>query len=102
MDSKLAYWGSVIFSAIALVLVIMNISLSNANRTLQTSVVQRQSTVAGGQTLSQLNQSIIQALAEMSYKNNNVQLRDLLAAQGITVKANDAAAASSAKTADKK
>ena len=97
MDEKLTYWGSVILSALSLVLIVVNISLSNANRTLQADVAQRQQAVTSGQTLSQLNQGLVQAMAEAAYKNNNTQLRDLLATQGITLKT-DAAA----KSADKK
>jgi hypothetical protein len=105
MDSKLTYWGSVVFSTLALILIVANISLSNSNRALQVDVSQRQSEVAGGQTLSQLNQSLVQALAEAAYKNNNVQLRDLLATQNITLKSDPSAptatAAKPAPAADK-
>jgi predicted Zn-dependent protease len=108
MDEKLTYWGSVIFSALALVLIVVNISLSNANRALQADVSQRQATINGGQALSQLNQSLVQALAEASVKDNNTQLRDLLSTQGITLKnaaaksSTDDAAAAAAKPAAKK
>jgi galactitol-specific phosphotransferase system IIC component len=99
MGAKLAYWGSVIFSGIALILIIANIAMSNANRTMQADVAQRQQTIATGQTLSNLNQSLVQALAEAAYKNSNTQLRDLLMMQGITVKSE--AAAPGAKPAEK-
>jgi len=98
MDEKIAYWGSVIFSALALVLIITDISLSNANRTLQQDVSQRQSLVASGQQLGQLNQNLVQALAEAAYKNNNLELRDLLATQGITLKNSEAAPAAAPAT----
>jgi hypothetical protein len=102
MDEKLSYWASVIFSAIALVLVIVNISISNINRAAQTDVAQRQATISGGQTLSQLNQNLVQALAEAAFKNNNLQLRDLLATQGITVKSEPAKGDASEKSPEKK
>ncbi|MDR3448326.1 MAG: hypothetical protein P4M15_00995 [Alphaproteobacteria bacterium] len=86
MDEKLSYWGSVIFSAIALILVIVNISLANSNATLQRDVATRQSTINGGASLSQLNQSLIQALATAAFKNSNLEIRDLLTSQGITLR----------------
>ena len=100
MDEKLTYWGSVIFSALSLVLIVVNISLSNANRTLQADVTQRQSTITGGQQLSQLNQNLVQALAEAAYKDNDNQIRDLLTTQGITLK-NKPVAGESAPAAKK-
>lgn len=89
MDEKLAYWGSLLLSAAALVLVVVNISLANGNRDLQRDVATRQTTINGGQQLSQLNQALAQALAEAAVKNNNLEARDLLTAQGITLR-NDA------------
>jgi hypothetical protein len=107
MDEKLAYWGSVLLSALALVLIVSNISLSNANRVAQQDVSQRQATLTEGQQISQFNQNLVQVLAEAAYKNNNLQLRDLLATQGITLKSEPNAAATTAapaaaKPADKK
>ena len=86
MNEKLPYWVSVGFSALALVLLIVNVSLLNVNRTIQLDVTQRQSTISGGQALSQVNQGLVQAMAEAAVKNNNIQMRDLLTAQGITLK----------------
>lgn len=91
MDEKLAYWGSLLLSAVALVLVVVNISLANGNRDLQRDLATRQATINAGQQLSQLNQGLAQALAEAAVKNNNLQARDLLATQGITLR-NDAVA----------
>jgi hypothetical protein len=102
MDEKLAYWGSVLLSALALILIVANISLSNSNRVLQQDVAQRQAALAGGQQLSQFNQNLVQTLAEAAYKNNNSQIRDLLNTQGITVKSETpAATATSPKPAEK-
>ena len=105
MDEKLAYWGSVLLSALALVLIVSNISLSNANRTAQQDVSQRQAALTEGQQSGQFNQNLVQILAEAAYKNNNLQLRDLLATQGITLKNEPGSAPSApaaAKPADKK
>ena len=102
MDTRLPYWGSVIFSILALILLVVNVSLANANHAAQTETQQRQATISGGQAFSQLNQSLVQAMADASIKNNDTQMRDLLAAQGITIKENAPSATSTAKPSDKK
>jgi hypothetical protein len=100
MDEKLPYWGSVLLSAVAVILVLVNITFSNSNRTLQQEVSQRQASLTSGQQLAQLNQSLIQALAEAASKNNT-QIRDLLSSQGITLKSDAAAAAPAPSPAPK-
>ena len=110
MVEKLSYWASLLLGSIAVVLLVVNVSVANANRTLQADVAQRQNIINSGQTLSQINQGLVQAMAEAALKNNNTQLRDLLSTQGVTlksepVKTGDAASpasASAAKPADKK
>jgi hypothetical protein len=99
MKYKLPYYASVLFSVVAIVLLVVNISLANANRAKQADLSQRQATITSGQSLAQLNQGLVQAMAEASLKNNDLQLRDLLTAQGISLKSDAAAAA---KPADKK
>lgn len=100
MTDKIPYSASVLFSAVAIVLLVVNISLANENRAKQLDVAQRQSTITNGQALAQLNQGLVQAMAEASLKNNDLQLRDLLTAQGITLK-NEAAATAPAAPATK-
>ena len=76
----------------AIALIVADLSLSTSNRALQADVSQRQATIAEGQSLSQLNQELVQTMAEAVVKNNNLELRDLLSAQGITLKSESAAA----------
>ena len=98
MDDKIAYWASVIFSALALLLLVLNVGLVNGNRNLQAEVNQRQLAINNGVKFGQLNQSLVQALADASIKENDKDIRDLLSAQGITIKPKtDAADASAAK-----
>lgn len=92
MEEKIAYWASMVLGGLALVLLILNISLINGNRNLQESINQRQATINAGATLNQLSRGLVQALAEAA-NNNDSAIRDLLAAQGITV---------TAKTGDRK
>jgi hypothetical protein len=86
MDTRLPYWGSIIFSTIALILLVINVSMANTNRNMQVDIQTRQSIINGGQTFNQLNQGLIQAIAEAATKGGDTQMRDLLSAQGIQVK----------------
>ena len=99
MNEKLPYCGAVLFSSIALVLLVINVSLATVNRAAQMEINQRQATIATGQQLSQLNQGLVQMMAEAALKNNNTQMRDLLTSQGFTLKNEPA---STAKSSDKK
>jgi hypothetical protein len=92
MDEKLFYWVSVVVALASLVLLVADISLVNGNRSLQEKIAERQVTIQRGGTLAQINQALVQMLAEASVKNNDADIRNLLAEQGITVKP---------KTADK-
>jgi CHASE1-domain containing sensor protein len=93
MDDKAAYWASVLLSALALLLLVSNVALVNSNRNLQAEISQRQTAINSGINLSQLNNSLVQALADASIKNDDKDIRDLLAAQGITIKPKGAATA---------
>jgi hypothetical protein len=102
MDEKITYWASVVFGALALVLLVLNISFVNSNRVLQDEVGQRQTNITKGNTLSQVNQGLVQALANAAVKDDDRDARDLLAAQGITLKPNATATAKAADEKDKK
>ncbi len=86
MKEKLAYQASVFFSVVAVVLLVVNVSLANVNRSKQNDIAKRQNDITSGQTLAQLNQGLVRAIADQSIKNNDSQLRDLLTSQGITLK----------------
>jgi hypothetical protein len=90
MDEKVYYWASVLFAALALALLVTNISLISGNRTLQTDIARRQAIITNGTNLVQVHQGLVQALAEVAVHKNDKDVRDLLAEQGITVKDNAA------------
>jgi len=94
MDEKVYYWASVLFAALALALLVTNISQISGNRNLQNEIARRQTVIANGRSLEQVHQGLIQALAEAAVQNNDKDIRELLAAQGITVKDKTPAAAS--------
>ncbi len=106
MDEKVTYWLSVAFSMLAVVLLVLNISLVNSNRHMQADLSQRQAMLSRGAAISQMNQSLVQALAEIAVRANDLEVRDLLTGQGITIKPQAQGAAdgeaSKAKAADDK
>ncbi len=99
MNEKLPYWGSVVFSAVALVILVINVSLATINHAAQIDINQRQNTVMSGQSLDQLNKALVQMMAQAAVKENDTKMRDLLSSQGITLKSEPASAA---KSTDKK
>ncbi|MDE1901211.1 MAG: hypothetical protein KGI37_06155 [Alphaproteobacteria bacterium] len=102
MSEKLAYWGSVVFSAIALILIVANISLSNGNRALQQEVSTRAAAINAGQTYARLAQNLVQALGESAVKNDDAKLRTLLSDNGINIKEPVAKAAPAPEQHEKK
>lgn len=90
MTDKIMYWGSVVLSGLALLLFVMDTGLIKGNRELQNELAQRQAVIDSAARLTPLNQNLAQALAETSVKNNDNDIRDLLAASGIKIsKADD-------------
>ena len=69
---------------LGLVLVVADAVLFTQNRTLQTSFTGRQQFIQQTVQLEGLYQQMVKALAELSAKNKDDQLRSLLNAQGIT------------------
>jgi len=86
MTDKVMYWLSMLFSGIAVLLVVLDMAMVSGNRALQIELNSRQMSIDNAVRLSQLNQNLAQALAEASLKNNDKEIRDLLYSQGITIK----------------
>jgi hypothetical protein len=92
MDEKVFYWGSVVLSLTTLVLLVAEISLFGGNRALEAKINERQITINRGVNLGQINQTLVQMLADATVKNNDADIKNLLAAQGITIKPTAASA----------
>jgi type II secretory pathway component PulK len=73
-----------IMSLLALVAAIANAFGDHQLRNLQVEVNQRQKYIQDTVALETLNREIVQALAQLSNKNNDGDLRKLLATQGIS------------------
>jgi len=72
-------------AAIALLLAIANMVLFSQNRTTQAEVTQRAQYIQQAAQLEPLYREMVKALGELTVRNNDTQLRDMLAKQGITV-----------------
>lgn len=68
----------------ALILAISNIVLFTGNRAAQNEFNTRAQYIQQSLQLEPVYQGLIRGLAELSAKQNDAQLRDLLASQGIT------------------
>ncbi len=101
MNEKMFYWGSLLVSAVALVLLVINISVISGNRAIQAEVNQRQAMINEGSRYAQLNQVLLQAIAEGAVKNQNANLKGLLASQGFTLRETPEKPTSSSKEAPK-
>ena len=78
-------WTITAVAALTVVLVVVNIVLVTSNRNVQAEVTARQQYVNQTLQLSNLNQQLVTAIANLAIRNNDEQLRNLLAEQGITV-----------------
>ena len=84
-------WKFSLVTVIALIgsiLVLVNVSVHRANRTLQADVAQRQQFINQSIQLSRLNNEFIKALAQLSAETDDESIRQLLADQGVTFTVN--------------
>ena len=87
MNTKLVYGFSLAFALLSLALLIVDVVLISTNHDLQDTANQRQAEINKASSLASIDQSLIQALGEVAVNENNTAMKDLLAAQGITVTA---------------
>ena len=102
MNDKVLYSGSMILSALALLMLVTNICLINSNRNMQMEIGQRQAAINNSGPQSQLNQALVQALAQAAVNDDDKAIRELLSSQGISIKKNAAAGDKAAAPAEKK
>jgi hypothetical protein len=84
-------WFRWVLSGIAvlgLIFVVVNIFLFLGNRSIQGEVNDRQQFINQSIQLDRLNRELIAALANLAARNNDDQLRNLLASHGITFTVN--------------
>ena len=92
MLKKREYWILTALAAIGLVLALTNMAIFGQNRQAQVELNARTQYIQQSAQLEPLYREMVKALADLSVRNNDPQLRELLAKQGITVSANSAPA----------
>lgn len=85
--TALQYRVLVALGALALALAIVNAVMFSSNRQAQNELATRGQYIQQSLQLEPLYQSLIKSLADLAAKDNDAQLRDLLASQGISFSA---------------
>lgn len=88
-----------LIAAATLLVALANIVLFSQNRDRQQEVTSRGQYIQQSVQLEGLYREIVKALADLAVRNNDRPIRDMLAAQGISVTANPAPVAASAAPA---
>jgi hypothetical protein len=84
MVKKMQYNLLLLIAVAALILVLVNIGLFYSNQGMSDTVAGRQQYLQQSDQLQQIYRPMINNLIELATKNNDTQIRDLLASQGIT------------------
>jgi len=79
-------------AGLILLLVLVNLLLSLGNQFLRLQVTERQQFITQSIQLEGLHREIVTALARVAVKNNDEQIKNLLASQGISIVGNPRAA----------
>ena len=79
------YWILTGLACTSLALVLVNIVLYDRNRALQAEVANRNLYIQQSLQLEGIYQPLLRTLADLSVRHDDAPLRELLAAQGITV-----------------
>lgn len=79
------FWILTVIALLAAILVVANAMLFTGNRTAQMEVAGRQDYIQKSIQFEGLYREIIKALADLSIRNQDQDLRSLLAAHGISV-----------------
>ena len=79
------FWIVTLLALVGAVLAGINMMLFQANRTAQTEIAGRQQYIAQSVQLEGLYREMVKALADLSVKNQDADVRTLLADQGITI-----------------
>ena len=85
MRDKLLFWSALLACSLSFILFCANIAIINGNRDNQRVINERQTFINNMQNLSNLNQTLAQTLADISSKEKDTDLKDMLASQGIMV-----------------
>jgi type VI protein secretion system component VasK len=87
MLTKTQFWILTTLAALGLFLVLANMVVFSQNRQAQAEISQRAQYIQQSAQLESLYRDMIKALADLSVRNQDDQLRDMLSRHGITVSA---------------
>jgi uncharacterized protein YpmS len=90
MLKKWEFWSLTLLALLTAIFVLTNMVLFTNNRATQTEVASRQEYVQQTVQLEGLYRDIVKALADLSVRNQDEDLKGLLAAQGISITVNPA------------
>ena len=85
MLTKVEFRVTTALGALAVGLALLNMALFVTNRRLQADVASRSQYIQQSTQLQTLYQEIVKALADLSVRNKDEQLKELLNREGITV-----------------
>ena len=94
------FWILTVLALTAVALAIVNMVMFSQNRAAQAEVGSRAQFIQQAAQVEPLYREMVKALADLAVRNNDAQLRDLLAKQGITVTATPPQAAPSASPSE--
>lgn len=93
---KIEFWTVSALATVALVLALVNIFMFSRNRDMQAEINGQAQYIQQSVQLEGLYREMIKALADLSVRNQDQDLKNLLAAQGISVTLNAPAAPAAA------
>jgi hypothetical protein len=99
MLKKNEFWILTVLAAIGLLLAVANMVMFSQNRASQSEVSGRAQYIQQAAQLEPLYREMVKALGELAVRNNDTQLREMLAKQGITLSVNPAPPAAPAPPA---
>ena len=102
MLNRKEFWTLTALAAVALALVLTNMVLFGQNRQAQAEINGRAQYIQQSVQVEPLYRELVKALADLSVRNNDGELRDMLAKQGITVSGNANPSPLDAPTAEQK
>ena len=88
MLQKWEFWTLTTLALLAAIFVVANMLLFTSNRGAQSEVTARQEYIQQSVQLEGLYRDIVKALADLAVRNQDEDLKSLLAAQGISVTIN--------------
>jgi hypothetical protein len=90
--TRTQFWIATALGLVSLLLLALNFTLVRGNRAVQQEIAARQQFVQQSVQLEGLYREIVRALAELAARNNDADVRTMLAKHGITYSVNPPAA----------